>query len=74
MLTKDRVSYDNDKTLQMKTDYARDNCLGGSFVWAIDMENPKEKMDPKISAGSPNQLSWRLFTGSLLCVVFFFFV
>lgn len=30
----------------MKTDYARDNCLGGSFVWAVDMENPNDRMMP----------------------------
>lgn len=42
-----RVAYDNNETLQMKTKFAAENCLGGSFVWAIDMEdakNPEEKL------------------------------
>lgn len=30
----------------MKTAFARDNCLGGSFVWAVDMQNPKNELAP----------------------------
>lgn len=30
----------------MKTAFARDNCLGGSFVWAVDMQNPENELAP----------------------------
>jgi hypothetical protein len=30
----------------MKTAFARDNCLGGSFVWAVDMQNPDNELAP----------------------------
>ena len=31
------ISYDNAKTFKAKVDYATNNCLGGTMVWAIDM-------------------------------------
>ncbi|RMJ22361.1 chitinase [Aspergillus sp. HF37] len=40
------AAYDNNETLQMKTAFARDNCLGGSFVWAVDMQNPENELAP----------------------------
>lgn len=65
------MAYDNNKTLHMKTDFARKNCLGGSFVWAIDMENPQEKLT--ISEG-PKQLPSQLVLVGALFSAFFFFM
>ncbi|KAL7531751.1 hypothetical protein ACHAXR_007497 [Thalassiosira sp. AJA248-18] len=31
------ISYDNAVTFKAKVDYATNNCLGGTMVWAIDM-------------------------------------
>lgn len=66
------MAYDNNETLQLKTDYARENCLGGSLVWSVDMENPKEKMDPKISGSCPKSVvPWAVLGLSFLCSFFF---
>lgn len=59
----------------MKTKFARDNCLGGSFVWAVDMENPKRELNPKINGSGPSHLfSQGLLVGSFLCICFLFSV
>lgn len=33
------VSYDNAQTLGMKVDFANSKCLGGTMVWAIDLDD-----------------------------------
>lgn len=33
------VSYDDDETLKIKADFARENCLGGVMVWALTHDN-----------------------------------
>ncbi|KAF5614762.1 killer toxin subunits alpha beta [Fusarium sp. NRRL 52700] len=33
------VSWDDAKTLKMKLDYANERCLGGTMVWAIDLDD-----------------------------------
>ncbi|KAM0350176.1 hypothetical protein ACHAPU_003341 [Fusarium lateritium] len=33
------VSWDDAETLKMKVDYADENCLGGTMVWAIDLDD-----------------------------------
>lgn len=33
------VSYDNGQTLGMKISYANGKCLGGTMVWAIDLDD-----------------------------------
>ncbi|EXL80397.1 chitinase [Fusarium oxysporum f. sp. conglutinans race 2 54008] len=33
------VSWDDAKTLKMKLDYANEHCLGGTMVWAIDLDD-----------------------------------
>ena len=33
------VSYDNQQTLAMKVDFANKHCLGGTFVWAVDLDD-----------------------------------
>ncbi|OJJ69171.1 hypothetical protein ASPBRDRAFT_57699 [Aspergillus brasiliensis CBS 101740] len=33
------VSIDNQETLRMKMDYANKRCLGGTMVWAIDLDD-----------------------------------
>ena len=66
------MAYDNNKTLHMKTDFARKNCLGGSFAWAIDMENPQEKLT--ISESGPKQLPSLFVLAGALFSAFFFFI
>ncbi|KAF2994459.1 hypothetical protein E8E14_002478 [Neopestalotiopsis sp. 37M] len=34
------VSYDDDETLALKKDYANSHCLGGTMVWALDLDDP----------------------------------
>jgi hypothetical protein len=34
------VSYDDDETLRMKRDYANELCLGGTMIWALDLDKP----------------------------------
>ncbi|KAI9739285.1 MAG: hypothetical protein M1834_007498 [Cirrosporium novae-zelandiae] len=33
------VSYDNNETLSLKTDYANSLCLGGTLVWAVSLDD-----------------------------------
>lgn len=33
------VSFDDTQTLKMKVDYANSHCLGGTMVWAIDLDD-----------------------------------
>ncbi|KAF3924426.1 Chitotriosidase-1 [Arthrobotrys entomopaga] len=33
------VSYDDATTFQMKIDYANNNCLGGTMVWAVSLDD-----------------------------------
>lgn len=33
------VSYDDAETLQTKVDYANNNCLGGTMVWAVSLDD-----------------------------------
>jgi len=33
------VSYDDETTLQQKRNYAEENCLGGTMIWAIDQDS-----------------------------------
>jgi hypothetical protein len=35
------VSYDDETTYQQKRQYADDNCLGGTMIWAIDQDTPE---------------------------------
>lgn len=34
------VSYDDTETLAMKLKYANGLCLGGTFAWALDLDDP----------------------------------
>jgi chitinase len=34
------VSYDDEETLKMKLDYANKLCLGGTMIWALDLDKP----------------------------------
>ncbi|KAF3172085.1 hypothetical protein TWF106_000530 [Orbilia oligospora] len=34
------VSYDDDQTFKQKLQQARDNCLGGIMIWAVDLDTP----------------------------------
>ncbi|KAI4265433.1 MAG: hypothetical protein L6R38_009429 [Xanthoria sp. 2 TBL-2021] len=33
------IGYDDDETLGMKTDWAADNCFGGTTLWSLDMDS-----------------------------------
>ena len=35
-----RVSYDDEQTYTLKKQYADNLCLGGTMVWAIDLDDP----------------------------------
>ncbi|KAJ5553988.1 glycoside hydrolase [Penicillium frequentans] len=37
------LSYDDEKTLEMKADYARESCLGGVMVWAVSHDTANVK-------------------------------
>ena len=37
------VSYGDDETFRMKRKYANSLCLGGTMVWALDLDNPVEQ-------------------------------
>ncbi|KAI8940612.1 hypothetical protein NX059_001884 [Plenodomus lindquistii] len=34
------VSYDDEETVQMKKEFANKHCLGGTMVWALDLDDP----------------------------------
>ncbi|KAJ4369884.1 hypothetical protein N0V83_005648 [Neocucurbitaria cava] len=34
-----KVSYDDEETLQLKKDFANKHCLGGTMVWALDLDD-----------------------------------
>jgi chitinase len=34
-----RVSYDDSETYQLKQNFANSLCLGGTFVWALDLDD-----------------------------------
>ena len=33
------IGYDDDKTFKMKTDWAAENCFGGTTLWSLDMDS-----------------------------------
>ena len=35
-----RVSYDDNETFALKTTYANNLCLGGTMIWALDLDTP----------------------------------
>ncbi|CAI7670806.1 unnamed protein product [Penicillium pancosmium] len=40
------VSFDNERTLKQKADFANSRCLGGLFSWALDMGGPGSLKNP----------------------------
>ncbi|KAL8790427.1 MAG: hypothetical protein Q9213_000579 [Squamulea squamosa] len=61
------VSWDDKKTLKMKVDFANKRCLGGTMVWAIDLDDgslidslganmgrPKKKTPPNAPLWGPD--------------------
>lgn len=46
------MAYDDNTTLNMKVDYAQDQCLGGTFVWALDMEDAQKKKASSMASGN----------------------
>ncbi|KAJ2979137.1 hypothetical protein NQ176_g3433 [Zarea fungicola] len=47
------VSYDDAKTLQMKVAYANKNCLGGTMVWAISLDDPQGTASKALGGDGP---------------------
>lgn len=45
------VSYDDEETLKMKREYANSLCLGGTMVWALDLDKPNKQnlLDSELS-------------------------
>jgi GH18 family chitinase len=37
-LTRSRVSYDDEETIKIKTDFAKKRCLSGMMVWSLDYD------------------------------------
>lgn len=35
-----RVSYDDGETLEIKKQFANNRCLGGTMIWALDLDEP----------------------------------
>ncbi|PVH76631.1 glycoside hydrolase family 18 protein [Cadophora sp. DSE1049] len=58
------VSYDNEATVRMKLQYANSRCLGGTMIWAIDLDDtlgtslisadPNIKVLSSYQCGSPD--------------------
>jgi hypothetical protein len=46
------VSYDDETTLKMKVDYANNNCLGGTMVWAASTDDSKGSAATALAAAS----------------------
>jgi GH18 family chitinase len=46
------VSYDDETTLRMKVDYANNNCLGGTMVWAASTDDSKDSAATALAAAS----------------------
>lgn len=66
-----RIAYDDNTTLEMKVDYAQDQCLGGTFVWALDMEDSKEKKASSMASGNyPSQLLTQVSLAISFCIFF----
>ena len=40
ILKRNRVSYDDVETLEMKKRFANGRCLGGTMIWAVDLDEP----------------------------------
>lgn len=40
------MSFDNERTLKQKADFANSRCLGGLFSWALDMGGPGSLKNP----------------------------
>lgn len=50
------VSYDDQTTFKMKIDYANNNCLGGTMVWAASTDDSKGSAAAALSAASGNSI------------------
>jgi chitinase len=51
------VSYDDEETLKMKRDYANKLCLGGTMIWALDLDKPGKDTSINNLMGSELSLS-----------------
>jgi hypothetical protein len=46
------VSYDDETTLKMKVDYANENCIGGTMVWAASTDDSNGSAAQALAAAS----------------------
>lgn len=53
------VSYDDSETFALKLEYANKLCLGGTFVWALDLDSPSNNTstDDLLAASSGSRIS-----------------
>lgn len=59
------VSYDDSETYALKLEYANQLCLGGTFVWALDLDDPTNttSTDDLSSGASSISISEKITTG-----------
>lgn len=59
------VSYDDLETYALKLEYANQLCLGGTFVWALDLDDPTNTTltDDLSSGASSISISEKVTTG-----------
>ncbi|KAL8979047.1 MAG: hypothetical protein Q9205_005527 [Flavoplaca limonia] len=46
------VGYDDDETLRMKSDWASENCFGGTSLWSLDMDSREGSGKTPVGAGA----------------------
>ncbi|KAI7336592.1 hypothetical protein KC315_g2679 [Hortaea werneckii] len=51
------ASYDDEETLKMKREYANSLCLGGTMVWALDLDKPNKQTSANNLLGSELSLN-----------------
>ncbi|PYH91865.1 glycoside hydrolase [Aspergillus ellipticus CBS 707.79] len=51
------VSFDNEKTLLQKADFANGKCLGGLFSWALDLGGPGSMENPNNMSSSDTSMA-----------------
>ncbi|KAI6822858.1 hypothetical protein KC332_g10628 [Hortaea werneckii] len=59
------ASYDDEETLKMKREYANSLCLGGTMVWALDLDKPNKQTSANNLLGSELSLNSKWNTLSL---------
>jgi len=53
------VGYDDEETLQMKADYARNKCMGGLMVWSTSQDTPDARYNRAVAKIAGRSISAR---------------